>query len=80
MALGQGQEMALTFNTHIPTRFYEKPSKVGEKDKKEEEKFVVRAGLEPMTLRLQSAITPVKFYGGFFSKVNKVIYSSSPIT
>ena len=30
-------------------------------------------------LKLQSAITLVKF-NGFFSKVNQVIYSSSPIS
>ena len=30
-------------------------------------------------VKIQSAITPVKF-NGFFSKVNQVIYSSSPIS
>ena len=75
-------------------RFDSKPSQDGEKEKKKkkkrEKKFVFGAGFEPTTLRLQilhltrkdklqSAITPVKF-NGFFSKVNQVIYSSSPIS
>ena len=33
----------------------------------------------PARLKLQKAITLVKFYG-FFAKVNQVIYSSSPIS
>ena len=64
-------------------RFDPKPSQDGEKDKKRRKKvnkkIVVGAGFESTTLRLQilhlparlklqSAITPVKFYG-FFSKV-----------
>ena len=75
-------------------RFDPKPSQDGEKDKKKKKKvrkkFVVGAEFEHTTLRLQilhltarlklqSAITPVKF-NGFFSKVNQVIYSSSPIS
>ena len=34
---------------------------------------------KPARVKLQSAITPVKF-NRFFSKVNQVIYSSSPIS
>ena len=75
-------------------RFDPKPSQDGEKDKKRrkkrEKKIVFGAGFEPTTLRLQilhltrrvklqSAITLVHFYG-LFSKVNQVIYSSSPIS
>ena len=38
-----------------------------------------RSCTSPIRLKLQSAITPVKLYR-FFSKVNQVIYSSSPIS
>ena len=34
---------------------------------------------KPARVKLQSAITPVKF-NGFFSNVNQVIYLSSPIS
>ena len=66
-------------------RFDPKPSQDGEKDKKrrkkEKKKIVFGVGFEPTTLRLklQSAITPLKL-NRFFSKVNQVIYSSSPIS
>ena len=75
-------------------RFDPKPCHVGEKDKKEKEKYKKKlcsardlnlrpSGYKSCTLpdrlKLQSAMTPVKFYG-FFSKVNLVIYSSSPIS
>ena len=75
-------------------RFDSKPSQDGEKDKKRrkkrKKKIVLGAGFEPTTLRLQilhltarlklqSAITPVHL-SGFFSKVNQVIFSSSPIS
>ena len=57
--------------------------KTKKKMKKREKKIVFGAGFEPTTLRLQilhltprlklqSAITPVKF-NGFFSKINQVI-------
>ena len=60
------------------------------KRKKKVNESVTRAGFEPTTLRLQvphltarlklqSVITSVKF-DGLFSKVNQVIYSSSPIS
>ena len=75
-------------------RFDPKPSQVGEKDKKEETSKRKNLCSErdlnprpsdhksctyPARLKLQSAITPVKLHG-FFSKVNQMIYSSSPIS
>ena len=72
-------------------RFDPKPSQDGEKEEKSEEKKLwserdlnpqpsdYRSCTKPSRLKLQSATTPVKF-NGFFSKVNQVIYSSSPIS
>ena len=75
-------------------RFDTKTSQDGEKDKKrrkkEKKKLCSERDLNPRPsdykswtlparLKLQSAITPVKF-NGFFSKINQVIYSSSPIS
>ena len=76
-------------------RFDSKPSQDGEKDKKRRKKKErkklcsvrdlnprpsdYKSCTNPARLKLQSAITPIKF-NGFFSKVNQVIYSSSPIS
>ena len=75
-------------------RFDSKPSQDGEKDKKRRKKEKknlcserdlnprpsdYKSCTKPARLKLQSAITPVKF-NRFFSKVNQVIYSSSPIS
>ena len=71
-------------------RFDSKPSQDGETDKKRRKKKLcseqdlnprIRLQILHLTarLKLESAITPVKF-NGFFSKVNRVIYSSSPIS
>ena len=75
-------------------RFDPKPSQDGEKDKKRRKKEKKKLWPEqdlnprpsdyksctlPARVKLQSAITPVKF-NGFFSNVNQVIYSSSPIS
>ena len=74
----------------VEAKFDPQPSQGGEKDKKEEKKYVPWAGFELTTLRLrvlhltarlklQSVITLVKFDRPY-SKVNQVIYSSSPIS
>ena len=69
------------------TQTHLKMEKKTKKRIKKVKKIVVGAGFEPTTLRLQNLhltlwakiATPVKF-NGFFSKVNQVIYSSSPIS